>query len=278
MAKYGMIVDINRCNGCYSCFLACRDEYCGNDYSPYSAPQPHSGQFWMRVNEKERGKYPKVKVSYIPILCMQCENASCIKAASDHAVYRRNDGIVIIDPEKAAGRKEIVSSCPYRVIFWNEALSVPQKCTFCAHLLDKGWKTPRCVEACPTGALLFGDLSDPNSEISKIKASRDVGELHPEFGLQPNVHYLKLPKRFIAGEVIFSDKKDECPENVEITLLNGTVRVSKKTDSFGEFEFEDLEADTEYIVKIEYQGYAPKEFAVKTWTDINLGEIILDRT
>jgi Fe-S-cluster-containing dehydrogenase component len=277
VVKYGMIIDINRCTGCYSCFLACRDEYCGNDYPPLSASQPKSGQFWMQVREVERGKYPKVKVSYIPMPCLQCKNATCIKAASNNAVFRRDDGIVIIDPEKAAGQKAIVSACPFGVIFWNHERNTPQKCTFCAHLLDRGEKNPRCVEACPTGALVFGDLSDPGGEISKIMASKVVEELHPEYGLEPVVHYTHLPKKFIAGEVVFGDRKDECAENVDVTLICGIARRSKKTDLYGDFEFEDLEAETEYSIRIECRGYAPKEITVKTLTDINLGEIILER-
>jgi tetrathionate reductase subunit B len=74
MARYGMVIDITRCNGCYNCFLTCRDEFWNNDYPPYSAAQPFSGHFWLRMIEKERGKYPKVKVAYTPLLCMHCEN------------------------------------------------------------------------------------------------------------------------------------------------------------------------------------------------------------
>lgn len=277
MARYGMVIDINKCNGCYNCFLSCRDEYCGNDHPPYSLAQPFAGQFWMRLIEKERGKYPKVKVAYIPTPCMHCEEATCIVASSNNAVYRRPDGIVIIDPEKAAGQKEITSACPYRIIYWNQEKNIPQKCTFCAHLLDKGWKEPRCVEACPTGALVFGDLDDPNSEISKIKASQEVEVLHPEYGLKPGVCYIGLPKRFIAGEVILADKQDECAHNVSVILMDKTAKKTIKTDNFGDFEFEGLEPDTEYTIKIEHEVYAPKEFSVKTRTDVYLGEIILDR-
>ena len=91
--------------------------------------------------------------------------------AQNKAVYRRQDGIVMIDPVKAKGQKQIVTACPYRVIEWNEEKQIPQKCTFCAHLLDKGEKEPRCVESCPTGALVFGDLDDPKSEVAKLMAS-----------------------------------------------------------------------------------------------------------
>jgi Fe-S-cluster-containing dehydrogenase component len=277
MTRYGMVIDISKCNGCYNCFLSCRDEYCGNDYPPYSSSQPFAGQFWMRLIEKERGQYPKVKVAYIPVPCMHCEEAPCITASSNNAVYRRPDGIVIIDPEKAVGQKEILAACPYRVIYWNQEKDIPQKCTLCAHLLDKGWKEPRCVEACPTGALVFGDLSDPNSEISRIKASQEVEVLHPEYGLKTGVCYIGLPKRFIAGEVILADREDECAQNVSVLLEDKTAKKTIKTDNFGDFEFEGLETDTEYTIKIEHEGYAPREFSVNTRTDVCLGEIVLDR-
>ena len=139
-----ILIDITRCNGCFNCQIACKDEHVDNDWSPYAKPQPDMGHFWMRVNEVERGVVPKVKVSYIPKLCLQCENPPCEKAARDGAVYRRKDGIVIIHPEKSKGQREILESCPYGCIFWNGELDIPQKCTFCAHLLDQGWKEPRC--------------------------------------------------------------------------------------------------------------------------------------
>jgi len=277
MTKYGMVIDISRCNGCYNCVLACKDEYCGNEHPPYSAAQPLTGHFWMQLIENERGRYPKVKVAYIAIPCLQCQDAPCLRAGADGAVYRRPDGIIIIDPEKAAGRKEIVSACPYRVIYWNEEKNIPQKCTFCAHLLDQGWKEPRCVEACPTGALVFGDLDNPNSQISQIIASRHVEELHPEYGRKPNVYYIGLPRRFIAGTVIFEDRDDECAENVTVTLSGETIRETVTTDNYGDFEFEGLLPETEYSLRIEHAGYAPEEYHVITKTDIYLGEMALSR-
>jgi Fe-S-cluster-containing dehydrogenase component len=93
-----------------------------------------SGHFWMRIGETERGQYPMVKVAYTAIPCQHCDNPPCVGAGQNGAVYRREDGIVIIDPQKAKGQKDIVASCPYRVIYWNEELSLPQKCTLCAHL------------------------------------------------------------------------------------------------------------------------------------------------
>ena len=274
MARYGMVIDIGKCIGCYNCFLACKDEHCGNDYPPHSLAQPMTGHFWMKIIEREGGKYPKVKVAYTPVPCMHCDDALCVKASHNGEIYRRPDGIVIIDPEKSVGQKYLVSLCPYRVIYWNEEKNIPQKCTFCAHLLDAGWKEPRCVEVCPTNALVFGDLDDPKSAVSKLVASGKVEILHPEYDMREKVSYIGLPKRFIAGTVIFGDK-DECAEDVSVTLTNQGEKKAIKTDNYGDFEFEGLPADKEYSVTIEYPGYDPKEFSVKTKVDVYLGEIIL---
>jgi len=276
MARYGMVIDVTRCNGCYNCFLACRDEYCGNDYPPYSLAQPMSGHFWMKIVERERGKYPKVKVAYTPIPCMHCDDAPCVKMSRNGSVYRRPDGIVIIDPVKAKGHKEILATCPYRVIYWNEEAEIPQKCTLCAHLLDAGWKEPRCVEACPTGALVFGDLDDPDSQVSKLMASGNTEVLHPEYDMKDKVTYIGLPKKFIAGSVVFGDK-DECAENVTVTLLGEGETKTVKTNNFGDFEFEGLPDNAEYSIKIEYPGYKPRELNARTNIDVYLGDIILKK-
>lgn len=277
MVSYGMIIDLNKCSGCYNCFLACRDEHYGNDFPPISLSQPFKGHFWMKIIEKERGRYPKVKLSFIPKPCMHCDNAPCVELTPDGAVYKRADGIVIIDPEKSAGRKEILSLCPHRVIFWNEEKNIPQKCTLCAHLLDQGWKEPRCVEVCPTGALIFGDINDENSEFSKLWKSEKLEILHPEFNLQTRVKYIGIPKRFIAGTVYFKEK-DECAENVKVTLRGAGKRITTRTNNFGDFEFEGLEEDMDYIVKVELPGYEPQTFNVNTKIDVYLGEIYLKRS
>jgi Fe-S-cluster-containing dehydrogenase component len=270
-------MDVTKCNGCYNCFLACKDEYCGNDFLPYSISQPMTGHYWMRVIEKERGQYPKVKVAYTALPCLQCDNPTCVKIAQNGAIYRRADGIVMIDPVKAVGQKELLSSCPYRVIYWNEEKQVPQKCTLCAHLLDRGWKEPRCVEACPTGALLFGDMDDPQSEVAKLVSSGKTEALHPEYGLNDKVRYIGLPKRFIAGSVVFGDT-DECAEGVKVTLVGEGEKRMVLTDNYGDFEFEGLPADKPHTVKIESSGYKSQQFEAKTQIDIYLGDIILSRT
>lgn len=276
MARYGMVIDIAKCCGCYNCFLACKDEHCGQDYPGYAAAQPMTGQFWMNIIEKERGQYPKVKLAYIPVPCQHCGDAPCVKSAKNGAVYRRPDGIVIVDPEKARGQKQVVASCPYGVICWNEEKKLPQKCTLCAHLLDAGWKEPRCVEMCPTGALIFGDLDDTASEVSRLIPSGNTESLRPEYGLKESVTYIGLPKKFVAGTVVFGDT-DECAGGAAVTMTRGGRKMTTTTNFFGDFEFEGLAQDVDYAVRIEAKGYGPKEMPVKTTADIYLGVIVLER-
>ncbi len=218
MTRFGMLIDITKCNGCFNCFLSCRDEYFGNDYASYSAAQPLNGQFWMQVKEVERGSYPKPKLSYIPTPCMQCKEAPCIDAATDGAVYRREDGIVIIDPEKAKGQEGIAKACPYRVIFWNKELELPQKCTFCAHRLDEGVKLPRCVEACPTGALTFGDLDDPASDIAKLAAGLETEVLLPEYNTAAQCTLLWCSPALYCRGSGFEGNAGECAPGAKVIL------------------------------------------------------------
>ncbi len=276
MTRYGMVIDVSKCTGCYNCFLTCRDEFAGNDYPGYAAAQPMSGMNWIKLIERERGQYPKVKVNYTPVTCMQCENASCIKASQNGAVYRRKDGIVIIDPEKAKGQKQIVNACPYRVIEWNEEKQVGGKCILCAHMLDKGEKVPRCVESCPTGALVFGDLDDPQSEIAKIIAEGKVEALHPEYGMNEKVKYIGLAKKFVAGTVIYGDI-DECAGGVKVSIAGKGLKGETKTNGFGDFEFEELGDNVEYTVKVEAEGYKGKSLKARTQKDVYLGEIVLKK-
>ncbi len=268
-----MVFDSARCNGCYNCQIACKDEHVDNDWFPYAKAQPDTGHFWMRLDEVERGHFPKVKLVYIANPCMHCEEPPCLKVAPDGAVYKRDDGIVIIDPEKSIGQRQIVDACPYGAIYWNEELGIPQKCTFCAHLLDQGWKTPRCVEACPTAALRFGEYE----ELKDLIDGKGVEVLHPEFGTEPKVYYIGLPKRFVAGAV-FRSEDDEPLEDVEIKLVNhatgGTFEA--KTDNYGDFELEGLEINGEYSLTLKKKGYYQEEIkSLRTEDDIYLGKILL---
>lgn len=196
-------------------------------------------------------------------------------AATDGAVYRRKDGIVMIDPEKAKGQQGIASACPYRVIYWNSDLQVPQKCTLCAHRLDEGEKLPRCVESCPTGALVFGDLDDPTSEISILAATLPIEDLHPEYATKPLIKYVGIPKRFVAGEVVFQDKAGDCASGVQVRLAGGGLELSTTTDLFGDFEFEGLAKNECYKLTLTAAGYTEASLEFVTTKDVNLGEIVL---
>jgi len=133
------------------------------------------------------------------------------------------------------------------------------------------------VEACPTGALVFGDLGDPDSAVSKLWNSKQAEVLHPEFDLKPRVKYIGIPKRFIAGSVLFKDR-GECAENVKVTLAGRGKKQTVKTNNYGDFEFEGLGEGESYKVKLEYRGYAPESFDVQTKTDVSLGNIYLKRS
>jgi Fe-S-cluster-containing dehydrogenase component len=272
MKSCSILIDVAKCNGCYNCVLACKDEHCGETFPGYTEAQPMTGQFWIHLAEKERGSYPKVKLSYTALTCMHCRNAPCIEAATDNAVYRRDDGIVIIDPKKAVGQKQIVSACPYRVIFWNEEKNLPQKCTLCAHLLDQGYQRPRCVEMCPTGALTFGNLE----EIQGAKGGKQPAPLHPEYGLKERVLYLNVPKKFVAGTVVYSDT-DECAKGINVTLKGRGLSLSAVTDGFGDFWFDNVSPRLNLTLKIEAEGYKKISKKINTQNDINTGELFLKK-
>jgi Fe-S-cluster-containing dehydrogenase component len=267
--KKVFIYDTSICNGCYCCQIACKDEHVGNDWTPYAKPQPDTGQFWLKLHEFIRGTVPKVKMHYIPVLCMHCDEAPCIPACPvEGAIYKRDDGLVIIDPVKCTGCKKCVDACPYDVIYFNESLNIAQKCTGCAHLLDDGWKEPRCVDACPTGALKFGTESEMKSLLAKAEV------IKPETKAKPRVYYLNIPKKFVAGTV-YDPVAKEVIIGATCTLSANGKKLTAKTDGFGDFWFHGLEEAT-YTLKIEAKGFAAKTIAaISTQKDVNLGDIPL---
>ncbi|UCB50431.1 MAG: carboxypeptidase regulatory-like domain-containing protein [Deltaproteobacteria bacterium] len=278
MKKWNLIIDVAKCHDCNNCFLSCKDEYWENDFPPYSAAQLRHGHRWINIMRKERGQYPKVDVAYLPIPCMHCEDAPCIKAAKKDAIYKREDGIVVIDPEKAKGQKNLVESCPYGVIYWNEEKSLPQKCTFCVHLLEDGWEQPRCVQACPTGAMSVVYAED--SEMEKVKKSESLEVYQPQYKAKPRVYYKNLyryTRCFVAGSVALQDI-DECAEGAKITLRKGANKVVDKTvtNNYGDFKIDNLEEKSgKHLVEVAYKGYEKKTVEVDVKKSVNLGTIFL---
>ena len=167
MKQYYMVIDVSLCHDCNNCFLACKDEHVGNQWLPYTEDQPRHGHKWMDILSTERGLFPCIDVCYLPKPCQHCQDAPCIKAYPD-CISLREDGIVLIDANKARGVKGLVDSCPYGAIYWNEEANVAQKCTMCAHLLDsEDWKpgVPRCVHSCPTDAMKFYHMEPAEFEM-----------------------------------------------------------------------------------------------------------------
>jgi tetrathionate reductase subunit B len=263
----GLLIDVNKCFYCGTCIIACKDEHFENTYLPYTKDQPELGHFWMKVNTVERGKTPKVKFDTVPLPCMHCDEAPCITAAKGGAVYKRPDGIVIIDPFKSVGQKQIVDSCPYGVVYWNDALNIPQKCTLCAHRVDAG-KQPKCVLSCPSSALTFG-------EFETLKDTPGAEPLHPEFGAKPRVYYVGLPKTFISGIVV--DSSGEVLVGADVSAKDtatGKVVASAKSDYMGDFWLDGLEAKKTYDVAVSLAGKA-KTVSVTLDTDKDLGDVQL---
>jgi tetrathionate reductase subunit B len=268
-----LVIDVSKCNGCHNCQIACKDEHVGNDWLPYARPQPPHGHFWMKVTDVVRGTFPKVKVAYRLEICQHCADAPCIAACQRGAIVRRDDGIVLIKPDECGGDRGCLAACPYGVIYFNGDLNIAQKCTFCAHLLDKGAKEPRCVDVCPTGALRFGEEEELKTLIDRAEVIEPTG-----LSTRPRVYYVALPKRFIAGAV-HDPAEDECIEgaSVVITNLADGTGLETGTDEFGDFWFEGLRVG-DYALSIEKDGYRPYRIErVSTEEDVNLGDMGLTR-
>lgn len=234
-----LIIDPARCHGCHNCAMACKDEFVGNTYPGYAAPQPRHGQSYIALQKKERGCYPMVDVVLLPTPCQHCGDAPCMAAGGD-AVFRSPCGAVVIDPERAAGRRDLPASCPYGAVTWDEERGLPQKCDLCAHLLDAGWEKPRCVMACPTGALEFRFLD--SEELRGIMEREQLRVLHPEYGTAPRVLYKNLyrfTRSFLGGCVVLGE---ECLPGAAVQCRNaaGEPAGAAVTNTFGEFRIDGL--------------------------------------
>ncbi len=279
MKKWNMIVDVEKCQDCNNCFLSCKDEFTGNDFTQYSAEQPKHGHRWMNIFRRERGTYPMVDMAYLPVPCMHCDDAHCMKAAKNGAVTKRSDGIVLIDPEKAKGQKNIAESCPYNTIWWNEEKEIPQKCTFCAHLLDNDWKAPRCIQGCATGALVTLKVDD--SEMRKIVRDENLEILHPEYKTNPRVYYKNLyrySRCFIGGSVAVDENGAiDCLKGSKVKLYKNANLVEETvTDAYGDFVFDDLGKNSgTYSIEITHDAKKMKHLEVELGSSLYVGEILL---
>jgi tetrathionate reductase subunit B len=183
--KWGMVIDLRKCIGCHSCSVACKTE---------NEVPPAVFRSWVKLMDK--GAYPNARSLSLPVLCNNCENAVCVKVCPVKASYKRDDGIVMVDPHKCVGCKYCMAACPYQVRHLNPIRRYVQKCSFCYQRVDAGL-LPACVETCPAKARVFGDLNDPTSDIVKLLVENPTSVLKPESGTKPNVFYIALDKDII---------------------------------------------------------------------------------
>ena len=280
MEKMHIVFDVDKCVGCYNCLLACQDEYVGNTWLPYTEGQEmHRGK-WLKTTRHERGQAPITEVAFVTEMCRHCENAACEKAFPG-AVIRRDDGIVLLDPQKAKGNRDLVKSCPYGMITWNEELQTAQKCTMCAHLLDQGWKEPRCVQACPLRALSVVKCTD--EEFAMLTDKQNLKPL--ECGSnKPRLVYRNLYKvnsLYVYGAVVRHDEEghERAVEGADAILyLNGVKIAGTTTDFFGEFKIDRIPKNSgTFDLLIRNNGETVKTLQVTFGEECpNAGVIYLD--
>ena len=211
---------------------------------------------------------------------MHCDDAPCQRAARNGAVVKRSDGIVLIDPHKSQGQDSLIQSCPYGAIWWNEERQIPQKCTLCAHLLDSGWAAPRCVQACPTGALTIEHLEDDKMEQLVRRLGLEVLS-GKQTSARPTVYYRNLhrfERCFIAGTLATQgDSQADCIAGANVRLFKEEQQLQKTmSDAFGDFKFDGLSPQSgAYRLEIEYQAKAKKTIDLTLQESCSVGTIWL---
>ncbi|MDR3305449.1 MAG: (4Fe-4S)-binding protein [Clostridiales Family XIII bacterium] len=271
MAKKNyLVIDIAYCHDCNDCFIACKDEHYMNSWLPYTDEQERHGPRWMNIERQERGQYPRIDVNFLPKPCQHCTDAACAKAYPD-AVQVREDGIVILDAEKAKGVKGLVDACPYGAIWYNEERDVAQKCTLCAHILDGKASSvlscPRCAHSCPTGAIQFYSLDE--AEFKTKAAEEGLVRYKSEIsgdGLVWYKNFYRWSSHFIAGGLL---KDGDCAEGVTVEL-KGAGAPAQVTNYFGDFWFDGLAPGTYTVVA---NGKDVKEVTIEK--SVNIGSIAI---
>ncbi|WP_210363903.1 4Fe-4S dicluster domain-containing protein [Bacillus sp. REN3] len=178
MARYGMLIDTRKCVGCYACRVSCQMQN--------ELPVEES---FIKFYEKETGTFPNVRNEVIPVQCQHCEDAPCESVCPTKATYTTEEGIVLVDADKCIGCKYCMVACPYNARTQEHSTGVVEKCRFCAELVAEG-KQPACVSTCISNARIFGDLDDPNSEVSKAIVRLNAKPLRPDLG-KSKIYYVR---------------------------------------------------------------------------------------
>ena len=226
--KWGMVIDVDRCTGCEACVVACQAE---NNIPLNEEDRFHQGRAieWIRIERYWEGEYPDVKAKFLPVLCQHCENAPCEPVCPVYATYHNDQGMNVQVYNRCVGTRYCANNDPYQVRFfnfwepeWPESLEnqlnpdvtvrtrgLMEKCTFCVQRIRRterdlkndgrdlrdGELQPACAQTCPTDALVFGNMKDPESRVSKLAKSDRHYKLLENLGTEPNVIYLKKVER-----------------------------------------------------------------------------------
>ncbi len=221
--KWGMVIDIDKCTGCQACVIACQSE---NNVPLNTQTQFERGRVisWIRVERYWEGEFPDIKARFIPIMCQHCGSAPCEPVCPVFATYHNSEGMNVQVYNRCVGTRYCANACPYIVRFFNysqpvwpesfrnylnpdvtvRTRGVMEKCSFCIQRIRKGVRNAKqenrdvidgeiqtaCQQACPTEVIMFGDLNDPNSIVSKMKKDKRHYTLLSHFGTEPNVIYL----------------------------------------------------------------------------------------
>jgi len=224
MYRWGMVIDLDKCTGCQACVVACRQE---NNVPAIGEENARlgRGKFWMNLIVEVKGSHPEVEMHFIPMPCMHCDRPPCTKVCPVAATYKNPEGIVAQVYPRCIGVRMCISNCPYTVRYFNwysptwpqeyekglnpdvyrRRKGITEKCNFCIQRIRRakmqamkekrkirdGEIIPACVETCPSEALYFGDLEDPQSRVHKLSRSPRAFRLMEELGTEPKVYYLK---------------------------------------------------------------------------------------
>ena len=190
--RYGLVIDLDRCMGCEGCIIACKVEHNLDKVSGIRVDTIGGAH-----KDTPKGKFPNLSMYYLPVPCMHCSNPPCMDACDEKAIFKRQDGIVLIDQDKCNGCQLCIPACPYDALTYDKDRDMVTKCTLCHHRIDDGLE-PFCVIWCEGEAMFFGDLNDPESEVSKLASKKSAYVIKPEANTEPSVYYCPVASRVVV--------------------------------------------------------------------------------